>query len=198
MKGNMSLKNVLIVPRSHTGLPPFGIHQGEAYPIPPPSGMPMVSLESYVDGSTMVMNVCLNTPTSSMLRAFRSSIRLALYEGPELRGGLLLFRMTHTRGLLGMVLACPFNPPKHEQARPKTLDAFYTTSRVALLTILTDTGVVPPVVKGIRLLELPEALRDHLRVLWKDSGAYSNYEKEFCEVVKEKPLHQLWREASKF
>ena len=194
----MSLKNVLVVPMNGSLLKPFRIRQGEAYPIPPPSGMHMVSLESYVDGSTLVMNVCLSSPDSEELRAFRSNIHLALYEGSELRGGLLLFRMTHTRGLLGMVLACPFNPPKHEQAWPKTLDAFYTTSQVALLTILTDTGVTPPVVKGIRLVELPQALRDLLRELWKDSGAYSNYEDEFHDVVKKKPLHQLWREASKF
>ena len=194
----MSLKNVLVVPMNSSLLKPFGIRQGEAYPIPPPIGMHMVSLESYVDGSTLVMNVCLSSPDSEELRAFRSNIHLALYEGSELRGGLLLVRMTHTAGQLGMVLACPFDPPEHEQVWPNTLDAFYTTSRVALLTVLTDTGFTPSVVKGIRLLELPQALRDHLRVLWKDSCAYSNYEEEFCDLVTKKSLHQLWREAKKF
>lgn len=194
----MSPKNVLVVPSATSRLKPFGIRLGHTYPIKPPSGMHMVSLESYVDGSTLILNTCMSSPSDVERQAFRGSIRFALYEGADMPGGLLLMWMSPTEKHAGFVMACPFDPVDHEVSWPGTLRGFFTARRVALLTILTDTGTPQCKVKGIRLLELPTPLHQRLKMLWDEPSLYADYENRFCDLVRSRPLHQIWREASKF
>lgn len=194
----MSPKNVFVTSSVNLRRNPFGIRLGHAYPIKPPSRMNMVSLESYVDGSTLILNACMSSPRDVERQAFREAIHFALYEGGDMPGGLIMVRMVPSKRHAGFVMACPFDPVDHEECWPETLKGFFSAAQVALLTILTDTGTPQCKVRGIRLLTLPPLLHQRLKVLWADPVRYANYERHFCDLVKNRSLNQIWSMASKF
>jgi hypothetical protein len=192
----MSLRNFIIA----NGAPGseqthFGV--GRLYPMPLEAGTYGANLCSFVDGSTLFLNVAMPRPRVTEIQGFREPLQFRIYEGQDMPGGLLLMHMTHDPKEMGCIFECPFDVVKQLRHDPESLDGFFTHKRISILATLTDSSHRPRVV-AMRLLELPPLVVKRLRVLWKGQLRAPNYEVRYNSLASRKSIKQLWTKAKKY
>lgn len=196
----MNNKNVWILPSRKTLLPAFPIVAGQPYPILSaaqdlPDGF--VQISSYNDGSLLIIQVRLDTPSKEQRDAFRRGVELRLYRESDLPGGLLLLRMRHKPGKVMHIHPAPFCPPKQLARWPGTLDAFEADAGkpIKVVLVLTDVSKELPMVVDLQAWELPDRLCQDLREIWSDHRLYETYAKDFRNLMANRTGRYIWTTA---
>ena len=171
---------------------------GQPYPIGSlVRGTCGATLHSFVDGSTLCLNLMLPRPNPDEYLGFREGFRFRIYQGKDMPGGLLLMRLLVDGKEVGTVFEVPFDALNHERLAPGSLARFFTARKVAVLTTLTDTGEADSRIIAIRMLELPPPVLRPLRRLWQaqiSSGL--DYAGDYQNLSRRKSIDQIWRAAT--
>lgn len=176
---------------------------GEPFPLacPPHEGTVM----SLMGGGTFHFLFHLARILPEEVAAFRASWHFAIYEGPDMPGGLILVGLKAPEDEDFWIQEFPFDAAKEAQVRLE--------STVARISGQNRRGTLVPVLHGflvdsrttilraIKQIGPPTAWVERLEALWAaqpgtcPAGAYDRH---YEALTARKPTEQLWAEATKY